>query len=90
MTAKEALREIVDEMSEEDARKWLRAIEPALITEQGPFLTARELLRLPLDERGAIIRAQLALVSQADIDQMVAEVEEWTVGTAGDIDLIDE
>lgn len=92
MTAKEALREIVEGMSEEEAWRWMHAFAPERIADgtlDRPF-SLGEILRMPPAVQDAVIRAQLALVPDDDLGTMANEVEEWTVGTAGDIDLIDE
>jgi len=91
MTAKEELIEIIEGWSEDEAEKWLCAIEPQRTTrEQRKFFTATELLRLPASERSAVIKAQLALVTPEDLQRELEEWEEWEAGTGSDINLIDE
>lgn len=91
MTAKEELIGIIEGWSEDEAEKWLSAIEPERSHPKQPkFLTATEILRLPSSRRDAVIAAQLAHTTPADIELQRLEVEEWEIGTAGDIDLIDD
>lgn len=91
MTAKEELIEIIQGWSEDEAEKWLCAIEPARTQTAMPkFLTATEILRLPKSQRDSVIAAQLSHTTPEDIEKQRLEVEEWEVGTAGDIELIDD
>ena len=91
MTAKEELIGIIEGWSEDEAEKWLCAIEPKRTRrEHAQFLTATELLRLPEAERSAAIKAQLALLTPEELQADLEEWEEWEAGTGSDINLIDE
>jgi hypothetical protein len=91
MTAKQALIEIIEGWSEDEAEKWLCAIEPERVhRDQQKYLTAEELLRLPASERSSVIKAQLALVTPEELQEELEEWEEWEAGTGSDIKLIDE
>jgi hypothetical protein len=91
MTAKEELIGIIEGWSEDEAEKWLCAIEPKRShRDQQKYLTAEELLRLPASERSSVIKAQLALVTPEELQEELEEWEEWDAGTGSDIKLIDE
>lgn len=91
MTAKEALRAIVEDLREDEAERIF------------PFLSGRvwngaperrlsnaELLRLPKVLRDHIIRAEVEALTQQDLDEMVAESEEWRFSDADALKHIDD
>ncbi len=91
MTAKEALRAIVDEMDEEDAER----IFPFLSgrnwnTEPERRLSNSELRQLPRALREHIIRAEIAAIPPHERDEMVAGVEEWRYADADALMHIDD
>lgn len=91
MTAKEALRAIVDELREDEAER----IFPFL---SGRFwnctperrLSNAELLKLPRALREHIIRAAIASLSAEELEEMAAESEEWRFADAEALKHIDD
>ena len=70
MTANEALLVIIPGWSEEEASKLLREIEPPSTPVDGAsMLSALELQALPKSQRSAAIRAQLALLTPAELEE---------------------
>jgi hypothetical protein len=91
MTAKESLKEFVEELSEQEAECWLYAtatnLADGLHLENG--MSATDLLKLPAPIRSVILKLFAAEYSAADAELDLAEAEAWERGTASDIDLID-
>lgn len=92
MTAKEALREIVDDLTEEQAEQWLRAADPRateeLLTEVAR-LSAQELMQLPAQLRAAILGFAARIYSPDDAAEDLALWKTWEAGTGKDVHLID-
>lgn len=91
MTAKEALREIVEHLEETEAER----IFPFL---SGRFwnctperrLSNAELLKLPRPLREHIIRSAIASLSTEELEEMAAESEEWRFADAEALHYIDD
>ena len=94
MTAKEALREIVDEMSEEDAARIFPFLSGRTWEEGPPELAPRlsnkDLLMLPRELRSVIIRRELSQLSDEEIAEYAAEAEEWMQSDAEALKHIDD
>ena len=94
MSAKDELRNIVDPLSEEDARDIFPLLSgchwgdaPGSADRR---LTNRELLSLPRPLREMIIRNEIAQLSQEELDEQVAESEAWAEADADALKLIDD
>ncbi|MFN0145331.1 MAG: hypothetical protein ACKVT1_02380 [Dehalococcoidia bacterium] len=88
MTAKEALRDRVRDLTEDEAAHWLRLMggeaDARSWRERAEPPSVDEMLRMPLEERDAVFRRW---PPATDVD----ELHEWEEATAGDgLDLIDE
>lgn len=91
MTAKEALRAIVDDLPEDEAER----IFPFL---SGRFwnctperrLSSAELMGLPKPLRDHIVRSEIASLSAEEMDEMVTEAEEWRFSDADALKHIDD
>ncbi len=87
MTAKQALREIVDDFSEEEASRWLSVIQSGKDQPHtaAPENSMIELARMPIAERRRILERTMKL-AEVDID----EAEAWESGTGSDVRHIDD
>jgi len=94
MTAKEALREIVDEMSEEDAARIFPFLSGRTWDEGPPELAPRlsnkDLLMLPRELRSMIIRREISQLSEDEIAEYGAEAEAWIHSDAEALEHIDD
>ncbi len=92
MTAKEALQEFINDLSEDEAERWLRVSDPhvaeLLLPDYG-HLTAGDLLQLPKPVRSLILRIEASYYTAEDAAEDLTNLEEWEVGTRGDIDSLD-
>ncbi len=80
MTAKEALRDFFDDMSEEDALGWLSLKDSSLVDwlkNESPSVTAAELLQFPMILRHLVLRYSAQFYTAEDAAFDVAENEIW-------------
>lgn len=93
MTAKEALRALIDELGEDDAAALLPLADPVFLEWLeciSKSTTTEELLRLPVELQSLLCRYEERFYSPKDRAEAIALAEEWQAGTGSDVDLMDD